>query len=282
MAERALQPPCAVCGRPVEGVEGGRAVRCAPCFDQYLRSVDAGFLQHFAEFGARSRRVMAETCLRALVLANVGDRKLLGMQVYEQFVGAASDLIALVAALRARSAAPLARTFLDFRLDREAAAQFFADVAALGGVELLTALGLPSPERVPPGLGPKVERDLVRALREVIVDLGRLNDFCDLGQRALVSATDHFGGGVALIDRTAWLAGRELTAVQVASVALDAGRGRLDIAALRVDEERLAQVVDSIDVMTHLTRNLIHAFLTVHEPAAFLNGFADAPRVRAG
>ena len=282
MTERALQPLCAVCGQPVPEVEGGRAVRCGPCFETYLRSVDAGFLEHYAEFGVRSRQVIAETCLRALVLANAADRKLLAMSVYEQFVAAASDLIALVAALRARRAAPISHTFLDFRLDADGARRFFADAASLSGMEMLDALGLPAPERVQPGLPKKIGRDVTRSLREALADLARLNEFRDLGERALVQAADHFGAGVTLADRTGWLAGRELTPGQVASVALDARRGRLEIAALRVDEDRLAQVVDAIDVMTRLARNLTYAFVTLHEPSAFLNGFRDPPRVRAG
>lgn len=282
MSQRAVQPLCNSCGRPVEGVDGARAVRCAPCFDGYLRSVDAAFLEHWAEFGARSRQVVAETCLRALVLANAGDRKLLGMQVYEQFVNAASDLIALVTALRARGAAPIARTFMDFQLDGEAVRRFFADVAGLGGMEMLAALGLPGPQGVRPGLPRTIERDVTRALRDALADFQRLNDLRDLGERALVLAHDHFAAGVTLADRTGWLAGRELSPGQVASVAMDARRGRLDIAALRVDEERLAQVVDAIDVITRLSRNVIYAFVNLHEPSAFLNGFGSAPRVRAG
>jgi hypothetical protein len=283
MTDRAIQPLCAGCGKPVEGAgEGGRAVRCAPCFDGYLRGVDAGFLEHYAEFGARSRQVVAETCLRALVLANVGDRKLLGMAVYEQFVAAASDLIALVAALRARAEMPISRAMLEFQLDADSARRFFADVASLSGAELLAALDLPLPERVRPGLPRTVNRDVTRALRQALADLGRLNEFRDLGERALVQASDHFRGGTVSAERTAWLAGRELSPGQVASVALDLRRGRLDIAALRVDEERLAQVVDGIDVMTRLTRNLIYAFVTLHEPEAFRLGFRDTPRVRAG
>lgn len=283
MAAQALIPLCSVCGAPVAHASGEpQAVRCAPCFDGYLRGMDAGFLEHYAEFGARGRRVVAETCLRAYVLANSADRKLLGMTVYEQFVGAASDLIALTAALRGRSVTPIARTFLEFQLDGGQASRFFADVAALSGVELLAALGLPPPESVRAGLPKKINRDVGRALGEALADLRRLTEFRALGERALVSAAEHFRGSVMLADRTGWLAGRELSPGQIASVALDLRRGRLDIAALRVDEERLAQVVDGVDVMTRLTRNLIYAFVTLHDQPAFLNGFKDPHRVRAG
>ncbi len=277
MPERALVAMCAVCGQPVAGVDGDRAVRCGPCFDAYLRSIDAAFLEHYAEFGVRARQVVAEACLRALVLANAGDRKLLGLQVYEQFVAAASDLIALVTALRARRSAPITRTFLDFRLDEATVRHFFAELAALGGVDWLAALGLPAPETAPAGLPRRVDRDLRRALHEALGDLRRLQGLRDLGERALVLAADHFRAGTVLAGRTDWLAGRELSAVQVASIALDARRGRLDVAALRVDEERLAQVVDAIDVMTRLARNLTYAFVTLYDEPAFRDGFAREP-----
>lgn len=276
-----VQPVCTVCGEVIVGVDGSRGVRCGACFETYLRSVDAGFLEHFAEFGARARQVVAETCLRALVLANAGDRKLLGMTVYEQFVGAASDLIALVAALRDRASAPIARTFLDFQLDEDAAGRFFVDVSARGPAEWLALLDLPSPERVRPGLPAKIERDVRRSLGEAMTDLARLREYRGLGERALALAADHFRGGMALASRTEWLAGRGLSAVQVASVALDARHGRLDIAALRVDEERLAQIVDAIDVMTRLARNLTYAFVQLHEPDAFVAGFPSASSARA-
>ncbi len=282
MTDRILQAVCTVCGQPVPDVDGARAVRCDACFDAYLRSIDAAFLEHYAEFGARSRQVVAEACLRALVLANAGDRKLLGVTVYEQFVQAASALIGVATALRGRRAAPISRAILDFRLDQGSTERFFAEVARTGGPELLAALGLPTAEQVRPGLPPRIERDVKKALHEAVADLARLRDFRALGERALALAADHFRGGVALMSRTEWLAGREISPAQVASVALDAHRGRLDIAALRVDEERLAQVVDAIDVMTRLTRNLVYAFVQVHEPASFLNGFQDSPQRRAG
>jgi hypothetical protein len=94
MATREIEARCVACGAPLAGHDG-RAVRCAACFETYLRGVDAGFLDNLSRFGIRGRQVVAETCLRALVLANADDRKLLGMQIYQQFVQSASDFIAL-------------------------------------------------------------------------------------------------------------------------------------------------------------------------------------------
>lgn len=282
MTDRGITPLCAVCGAPVPGVAGDRALRCQACFDTYLRSVDAGFLEHYAEFGAKQRRVVAETCMRGLVLADAGDRKLLGMAIYEQFVGAATDLIALTASLRARQIVPIARTFLNFELDPATASRFFSDLSGLSGVELLAALGLPPPETPHPALPSKIQKDVTRALREAVADFERLRAYRDMGEKALLLAADHFSSGVAVTDKTGYLAGRELTPGQVASVAIDLRRGRLDIAALRVDETRLSQVIDAIDVITRLSRALTYAFVTVHSQNAFLTGFSNAPRVRAG
>lgn len=281
--ESRLVPLCAECGRPVHAEpDGSRAVRCAPCFDVYLRGIDAGFIEHFAEFGARSRQVIAETSLRALVLANAGDRKLLALHVYEQFVAAASDLIALMAALRGRRETPISRAMLEFRLDSDTAHRFFADVARLGGADLLHMLDLPLPERAAISLPGKAGKDVTRALKRALEDLRRLAGFRELGERALVQASDHLRAGAVPAGRTAWLAGREISATQVASIAIDAGRGRLDIAALRVDEDRLAQVVDGIDVMTRLTRDIIYAFTALHDDGSFRDGFREAAEVRAG
>src|SRR5262245_43303556 len=104
-----LEVRCSACGAPVPAEPSGRAVRCTACFETYLRGVDAAFLDNLSRFGIRARQVVAETCLRALVLANVEDRKLLGMAVYEQFVLAASDLIGLHRALRRRREQPISQ-----------------------------------------------------------------------------------------------------------------------------------------------------------------------------
>ncbi len=282
MSSNSLQPLCLNCGQPVEGAGRNQAVRCGDCFDGFLRSVDAGFLEHYASFGVRSRQVIAETCLRALVLANPADRKILGLTIYEQFIGASTDLMALVAALRSRVSVPIARAFMDFRLSPEVTARFFADAARLSGVELLATVGLPPPETRHPSLPDKVGKDVTRSLREVLADLHRLNEFRELGERALGLAAAHFRAGVLPAGDTRWLAGRDISPAQVASVAMDARRGRLEVAALRVDEARLEQVIDAIDVMTRLSRNLAYAFATLHDDADFTGGFVAVKRVHAG
>jgi glutathione S-transferase len=134
---------------------------------------------------------------------------------------------------------------------------------------------LPTAERLPSALNGGAGKEVARALRRATDDLRRLGEFRELGERALVQAAEHFHAGAVPVARTGWLAGREVSAAQVASVALDRGRGRLDIAALRVDEERLAQVVDGIDVFTRLTRDIIYAFTALHTPESFQHAFPD-------
>jgi len=275
MATRDLQVHCTTCGAPVPTADGTRAVRCPSCFETYLRGIDAAFLDNLSRFGIRSRQVVAETCLRALVLANADDRKLLGMTVYEQFVQAASDLIALHRALRRRRSQPIAQSFLDFRLDGPAARAFFAELSVEGAAGMLAAVDLPLPGALPAvrGMTGKERRDLEKSLREAARDFEHIIGFQELGERALAIASAHLRGATTLADRTQWLAGRAIAPNQVASVALDAEAGRLDIAALRIDEDRLEQVVDGIDTFTRLARNLIHAFLTLHDLGEFEEGF---------
>jgi hypothetical protein len=281
MTNRQLQPHCVSCGAPVPTGGAERGVRCPDCFATYLRGIDAAFLDNLSRFGIRSRQVVAETCLRALVLANADDRKLLGMTVYEQFVGAASDLIGLHIALRRRASAPIAESFLAFTLDAPTTRAFFAELAALGPAAMLEAVGLPHPAALPklpaPGMGKKERRELEKALHYAVQDFDKLTGYQELGERALAIAADHLRGMTMLTDRTGWLAGRAISPGQVASVALDGQGGRLDIAALRVDEERLEQVVNGIDIFTRLARNLIHSFLTLHEPDQFESGFGAWP-----
>lgn len=260
-----LEARCVACGASIHDHADGRAMRCADCFTTYLRGIDAAFLDNLSRFGIRGRQVVAETCLRALVLANADDRKLLGMTVYEQFVLAASDLIGLVNAIRQRRFRPISQGFLEFKLTDAATRSFFAELARDGADGLLRSLDLPHPAALPKvaGMGRKERAELEKSLKAAVSDIEQLTAFRELGERALSVAAEHLHGTTTLADRTQWLAGRAISPGQVASIALDGEHGRLDIATLRIDEERLEQVVDGVDIFTRLARNLIHAHLTL-------------------
>ena len=59
------------------------------------------------------------------------------------------------------------------------------------------------------------------------------------------------------------------------SLALNRENGSVEINLLSTDEETLGAVVDAIDVMTRLTRNVIFAFVSLNSPAQFREGFAS-------
>ncbi|MDZ4277875.1 MAG: hypothetical protein U1B78_01920, partial [Dehalococcoidia bacterium] len=76
MPERSLEAACGECGRPLSfHPEEERPARCEPCFDGYLRAMDIEFLASYGELGVISRRTVAETCLRSLVLEMPPARK---------------------------------------------------------------------------------------------------------------------------------------------------------------------------------------------------------------
>lgn len=267
LAETPSVPICLECGARTD--PDHRAERCDLCLDIDLRSIDAAFLDSYARFGARSRQVVAEACLRALVLSDLADRKILGVAVYEQFVQASVDLINLYYALQERDQRSIAHSFLRFNLDQVHCLNFFADVIEFSSTDLLDLLGLVHPDRVPllfPDMTKRESRELVKTLREVLADIDRLSDFQEIGETALVRASEQMHAVSALTDRFPWADAGRLGGDQVASLAIDLHRGRISLNALNVDESRLGEVVDGIDVMTRLTRNLIYAFLSINSP----------------
>src|SRR5690242_20665238 len=121
-----LAPICPECGAPRPPATPDQAsAQCPACLDASLRAIDATFLDNYARFGARSRQVVAEVCLRALVLSDVADRKILGATVYEQFIQTAADLINLYYALLGRDEQSIAHSFLSFHLDQTRCLNFF-------------------------------------------------------------------------------------------------------------------------------------------------------------
>lgn len=269
--DNAPQPLCPVCGAPALPAAGlsDEIARCDSCFNDYLRTIDAAFLDNYARFGARSRQVVAEACLRALVLSDLADRKILGVTVYEQFILATADLINLYYALQDRQQRSISYSFLSFNLDQVHCLNFFADVLEFSPTDILEMLGLVHPDRVRPlypELTKRESRELSKALGEAIADLNRLGEYQDIGEAALVRASEQIRSVFALADHVPWSEGARLSGDQVASLAIDARRGSLSLSTLNVDETRLSEVIDAIDVMTRLSRNLIYAYLSINSP----------------
>ena len=276
MDERAIEQTCRDCGRPLSMHDGdAHAVRCAQCFDDFLRARDADFLSSYAELGVTSRRLIAETALRALVMSPPPHRKVLAMHMMEQYVSAATDLIGLYAAIKQRGRAPVMRAFLDFKLDRTSAIAFFREMALTPQPDLLAGLGLPTPEQIAhrcPSLSKRDAKDFKRTIEQMLYDLSFTAKNGETAALALAQmAGEAAGGGLgggALVHQSAWLDDVGLRGDQVATMALDAKRRTVNVTAITVDEKKLEQLLTQINAMTRASQNMIYAVLTMYQEAA--------------
>lgn len=268
MNERAIEQSCRECGRPLSFHDGRHAVRCESCFTSFLAIRDRDFLSSYAELGVRSRRIIAETALRAIATESPPHRKVLAMHIMEQYVQAAGDLIGLWLALKQRGKTPVMRAFLEFELDRNAALAFFQEVATTPGPELLQAIGVPTPEQASvryPGLAKRDMKDFKRVVMQLLYDLEYTVQPGESAALALAQMAAEGRAGAALVNQSAWLDSVGLKAHQVASMAIDAKRRTINITAIPVDEKRLQQVLTQINAMTRASENLVYAVLTVYQ-----------------
>lgn len=269
MTDGVLESLCRDCGGPVSFHPGASApARCPACFDGFMRARDAAFLSSYGELGVASRRIMAETCLRTLVTAPPPHRKVLAMNIMEQYVLAASDLIGLYQAVKQRGGEPIMRRFLGYQLDRASALGFFREMATTPGAELLARLGLPGIDRIAhqcPSLSRSDARDLRKALVQMLGDLKRTGDMGEPAALALAQMAGESRAGAALVKQSAWLDNVGLRPDQVAAIAIDERRRTVNVTAFSVDEKRLQNIVSVIDAMTNAARNLIYGVLTMYQ-----------------
>lgn len=236
------------------------------CFDGFLASRDAEFLSSYAELGVTSRRVIAETCLRALVTESPPHRKVLAMSIMEQYVSAAGDLAGLYEAAKRRGTAPIMRTFLNHAADRTSLLAFFREIAATPGPELLDTLGLPQPDdvaRLLPSLPAKDAKDLRRALDQMVYDFAYTAGIGESATLALAQMAGEQRLGAALVQQSSWLDNVGLRGDQVAALALDERRRTVSLAAIKVDEKKLEHIISNINAMTRAAQNLIYGVLSV-------------------
>ncbi len=269
MTDTSLEALCRDCGRPLSTHDGGtKPVRCETCFDGFMQARDIEFLSSYAELGVTSRRVIAETSLRALVLESPPARKVLAMNIMEQYVQAAGDLVGLFYALKQRGQQPIMRAFLEFKLDRPSAMAFFQELASTPQHEMLASLGLPTPdeiERVCPSLSKSDVRDLKRAMVQMLGDLKRTSEMGETAALALAQAAGEQRSGAALTKQSKWLDSVGLRPDQIAAISIDEGRRTINVTAISVDEKRLQNVVSEIGAMTNAASSLIYAVLTMEQ-----------------
>jgi hypothetical protein len=258
---------CSDCGDFVE-LHAGDA-RCPACFDKYLFEIEPGFLESYRTFGARSRLILAETCLRGLVLESPQHRKVLAMTIFEQYVGAMSDLAGIFTAFRNRELAPVVRSFLEFKLDAKSALGFFENIRTASDAELCYALGLPLPAyaaATAPHLDKDDTRQLEIAVYHLMLDLRKATAQGDETALALAQFANQAGAAVIANDAK-WLntPGSDLTPDQVAMLVFDQRRRSVYVQGLTADENAMGRVVDAIDTATRAASNLIYAYLQAHD-----------------
>ena len=263
----AVLAACEECGAAFEAPDGG-ARACAPCFDRSLDALEAGFLESYAKFGAKGHRTVAEALFRSQALADPDDRKLIGMRIVEEYLGAAQELMGLYVALRRRRQAPLIRTFLDFELSAASVGAFRALTLGRTPEELMRDLELPIPADVDAARGEIPRRDwrqFAAATASVAHGIERVQK---LDQGVLLELADGLKSSSALAHKLDWLPERRLNPDQVALVVVNSRRRVVLSHALSIHEPQLELFVDAIDKITAATRDAIWLHLHMRDVIA--------------
>ncbi len=258
---------CGECGVEFEAEDGGARV-CAPCFDRSLEALEAGFLESYAKFGAKGHRTVAEALFRSQALADPDDRKLMGMRIVEEYLGAAQELMALYVALRRRRQQPLIRSFLEFELSAASVGAFRALTIGRTPEELMRDLGLPILSDVEAARGEIPRRDwkqFATATASVAHGIERVQK---LDQGVLLELADGLKSSSALAHKLDWLPERRMNPDQVALVVLNSRRRVVLAHALSVHEPQLEVFIDAIDKITAASRDAIWLYLHMRDVIA--------------
>ena len=234
---------------------------CVECFASYLDTLEVPFLEQYSRFGAKSRRTVAEALFRALVVADPDDRKVMGMRIVEEYLGAAGELMALYLALRNRGQSPVIRTFMDFELSESSVAVFRALTDGRSQDQLLRDLGFPTLtdlEAAKPEIRKrdfKQMRAAINAIPDGLERVGRLE------ARALLQLHDGLKKSGTLAQRVDWIPERGIQQHQVALLVLEHRQRVLVTHALSIEQPQLEVFVGAIDQITQAARDLIWLYL---------------------
>lgn len=258
---------CGECG--TQSLVSDSADRCPACFDKYLYDLDVGFLDNYRKFGVRSHLVVAETCLRGLVLDSPDHRKVLAMTIFEQYVKSMNDLAALFAALLSREKAPIMKTFMEFKLDASSALNFYQAIESSTDFELCRLLNLPLPREVQdvcPHLDQEDAYSLSISIHQLLQELRKATDMSGPGALALAQISGQVEKAVMAGD-VQWLNGSAsgLTPDQVALLIMDPRTRSVYVQGLTADENAMGRVVDAIDTVTRASSNLIFSYLQTND-----------------
>jgi hypothetical protein len=187
------------------------------------------------------------------------------MTIFEQYVQAMNDLVALFAAFRSRKEAPILKTFLEFKLDPQNSMEFFQTIRSMSDPEICAMLELPLPGMVRmmcPHLSADDAYSLSVALHQLTQELRKVTDQGEAGALALAQIAGQMGGAVLASDAR-WLDGtaNDINPDQVALLVLDSRRRNIYVQGLTADEGSMGRVVDAVDTATRAASNLIYAYL---------------------
>ncbi len=270
MSNREVATVCVDCGSALPAPRHGAGPkRCVACFHRELVDAERGFLDHYSEFGSLSHRVVAENAARGLVMGSPGERKILALSVFDEFLRAAADLIGLYHALKSRRERPVVQSVMEFSLDPQRTREFFRDLAALDDEELMAHVGLPRPERIA-SLFPGWDGDdlkfaavalwrAMHGLREVTTD-GTLTEV------NLVAALLHHRSGGPAAGRTDWTNDIDLSPGQVALLYVDPVRRELAAERFSAGEAEVNRALAAIDAVSRATSDLAYAYALLHHP----------------
>lgn len=270
MNSREIATTCMDCHAVLPGGRGGAgAKRCLACFHRELVDVERGFLDHYAEFGALSHRVVAENAARGVVMGSPGERKILALSIFDEFLRAAGDLIGLYHALKRRGERPVVQSITEFRLDPNLTCEFFLGLAALQDEELMGHLGLPQPERIA-ALFPAWDREDLKfaavALWRAMHGLRGVTSDGTMSEVNLVAALMHHRSGSPAAGHTEWTRDIDLLPEQVALLYVDPARRELAAERFSAGEAEVNRALVGIDAVSRATSDLAYAYALLHHP----------------
>ena len=259
---------CSDCGTEIEPHSGD--ARCPACFDKHLFSIDAGFLESYRQFGCRSRLMVAESCLRGLVLESPRPSQSAGDDDLRAVRAGDERPRGLFAAFRQRHEAPILKSFLEFKLDPQSAVDFFETVRNMSDPRALCPArpadarhgpaDLPAPQqrgRIFRVASPSTTSCRTCARRPTRAKTARWRWPSWPGRSAARSSPTTRSGSKTRRQG--------LTPDQVALLVFDTRRRNLYVQGLTADEGAMGSVVDAIDTVTRAASNLIYAYLQTQD-----------------
>lgn len=242
-----------------------RTALCAACFDVYVAQLETPFLENYAGFAGKAHRTVAEALFRGLVLADPADRKVMGMRIVEEYLAAAEEFMGLYLALRGRSAQPVVRTFMHFRLSPASLTAFLNLTQGRDADWIMRDLGLPTVADVEGARGEVPKRQYKQFRAAVGAVSTGLNRVARVEHGALLQLSQGLRESRALANQIDWVPDRSMNPDQVALLVLDQRRRTMATHALAIHEPQLERFIDAIGAITAAGRDMVWLYLHMRD-----------------